>query len=131
MNILIDYTKQLNLLLVNPQADLQPLETMLCELKRKHLVNFLFVDFTYYTQERLSYAQEEKIKCVEDLRFEPAVSFRDLELKCQKYTNYRMQNNLTKSKFLQEDNTLIYLHLGLNNVEDHAAAIFCRIKQYG
>lgn len=70
------------------------------------------IDFKYFDEKRLKKARQEKLKGELIKNFQYVRSQRRLERVCQQYLELKSQIGIEKSKFLFEENVLMYCHFG-------------------
>lgn len=91
MAITENVINELNNFLESDSFDIEEFDKLYQSLKLNNTFKIKLIDFEYYNEKRLEEAIKEKIICVELLNFERAASNRDLELKCQKYIDLKLE----------------------------------------
>lgn len=72
----------------------------------------IFFDFEYYSEEKLTWAQQEKAKAIDAVNFELAANMRELEKECLKYIALKNQCGFYGSAFVLLHNFIIYAYFG-------------------
>lgn len=112
MAITENVINELNNFLESDSFDIEEFDKLYQSLKLNNTFKIKLIDFEYYNEKRLEEAIKEKIICVELLNFERAASNRDLELKCQKYIDLKLEFKIEKSAFHNEQKYLMYFYFG-------------------
>lgn len=104
--------KKLNKLLEATHFDLIQFENILNSINNRKSIKIRILDFDYYSKERLNVATKEKKDGLKNQNYEKAANFRDLEKKCQKHVEFKIEHNIEKSMFFYEQKYLLFLHMG-------------------
>lgn len=104
--------KKLNAFLNSPDFNTCEFEKLLESLLEQENVKLKILDFKYFSEDRLEYVRQEKIKDVKLGSFERAASWREKELKILKYIEFREQFDIKKSEFHFEEGFLLFFYLG-------------------
>ena len=115
---------QLNTHLENKDLNKKHLVDLLLILKDQFGLQFRFLDFEYYNEERKGRARTEKNRNVQSKNYDKAAFFRNFEKVCQDYMEVKKDYEIKKSMFHCEDGCLFYFYLGETKTTEEAKAVF-------
>ncbi len=112
METMVETIKSMNEMLKGDAFPAEQFEALAKAIQEQFYTKFRVLDFEYYDEQRLAWAQAHKVKSIKEQSFEASATCRDLELECQKYIELRKRYDLKESTFFQEESCLLYLYFG-------------------
>jgi hypothetical protein len=114
MESILKIIDALNAHLQEDWADEKSLLALLKGLYDNGIAGIKMLDFKTYNADKLQFAHQEKIRCVQDLDFERAANMRDIERICIEYEEFIKQHHLVSSQFQCSEGAVFYCYLGEN-----------------
>lgn len=104
--------QELNKLVEYYQFDYTEFDFLINLLKEKRKTDVKFLDFEYYSEERMESARSNKNAKVKLKDFEAAAEFREIEWECLKFIKLKSEYHIEKSQFYYDKDYLFYFCLG-------------------
>lgn len=97
------------------------------ELRGRFKPVIRFIDFEYYNEKTLLWAQERKVDALKAENYEVAGECRDIEKKCLEYVEMIKRFGIRESAFHFEDNEILYLYFGNARNDKAFKKVFLKI----
>ena len=109
---------QLNLFLHDAHSEWEQVRELIRQLTEGEGLKAKILDFEFYSEERLEWAEKEKYKATRRQCYEEAALWRDKTNEIRQHVDLRNDLNLSSSAFQIEHGHLFFFHTGEGRHDD-------------
>jgi hypothetical protein len=108
---------RLNSMLLSEEVPVEDIKNLLLLIIDLTAWQLKVIDFNLYDQHLLDQLRKNKANAIHIQEYEKAAAYRDQEILCEKYIEFKKQHQLERSKFHFEAQTIWYCFFGMNERE--------------
>jgi hypothetical protein len=108
---------RLNSMLHSEQATVKEITDLILLIKDLTEWKLKVIDFNQYNENYLDQLRRDKLTAIKKVEYEKAAAYRDQEILCEKYIEFKRQHLLERSRFHFEHNIIWYCFSGMNERE--------------